>query len=111
MQLQRKQQLTCNEGKLYLAIKATQATLPDSIRHASRAFSVPETTLRQQRAGRHARRDCEANLKKLTKTKEEAIVARILKLDKRGIGATRTIVEEIANDLRAARGEGPVGKH
>ena len=50
-------------------------------------------------------------MKRLTKIEEEAIVARMLDLDKRGIGATRTIVEEIANNLRAARKEGPVGKH
>ena len=29
----------------------------------------------------------------------------------RGIGATRTMVQEMANDLLAARGEGPVGKN
>ena len=108
---QRKLQLTYNKGTLYLAIKATQATLPDSTKHASRAFSVPETTLRRQRARRRAQRDCKASLKRLTKIEEEAIVARMLDLDKRGIGATRTIVEEIANNLRAARKEGPVGKH
>ena len=38
------------------------------------------------------------------------MVARILDLDARGIGATRTMVEETANDLLAARGRGPVGK-
>ncbi|KAF1923483.1 uncharacterized protein M421DRAFT_9588 [Didymella exigua CBS 183.55] len=42
---------------------------------------------------------------------EEAIVARILELDARGIGATRAMVQEMANDLLAARGEGPVGKN
>ena len=50
-------------------------------------------------------------MKKLRKTEEQAIVARILELDKQGIGATRTMVEEMANNLRAARKEGPVGKH
>ena len=39
------------------------------------------------------------------------IVARILKLDARGIGAIRTIVQEIANNLLAARGRGPVSKN
>ena len=111
MQPQRKQQTIYNKGTLYLAIKATKATLPDSTKHASRTFSVPESTLRDRRAGRRARRDCKANLKKLRKTEEQAIVARILELDKQGIGATRTMVEEMANNLRAARKEGPVGKH
>jgi hypothetical protein len=107
---QRNAQSTYNEGTLYLAIKATQATVPDSTKHASKAFNVPETTLRERRNGTLARRDCEPNSKKLSKLEEEAIVARILELDARGIGATRTIVEEMANDLLAARQEGPVGK-
>ena len=74
MQLQRKQQLTYNKGTLYLAIKATKA--------ASRAFSVPKLTLRDYRARRRTQRNCKANLKKLQKTEKQAIVARILKLDK-----------------------------
>ena len=84
--------------------------MPNSIKHAYRAFNVPKTTLREQRAKKLAQRNCEPNLKKLKKTEEEAIVARILKLDKQGIGATRTIVEEIANNLLAARSKGPVSK-
>ena len=36
-------------------------------------------------------------------------MARILNLDARGIGATRPMVAEMANDLLAARREGPVG--
>ena len=104
-------QSTYNEGTLYLATQATKATVPDSTKHACKAFSVPETTLRERRNGRPARRDCQPNLKKLKKTEEEAIVARILDLDARGIGATRTMVEEMANDLLAERSEGPVGKN
>jgi hypothetical protein len=41
MQPQRNAQLAYNEGTLYLAIKATQAALPDSTRHALKAFDVP----------------------------------------------------------------------
>ena len=107
---QRNAQSTYKEGKLYLAIKATQTTLPNSTRHASNAFNVPQTTLREQRNRTLAQRDCEPNSKNLSKLEEEAIVARILELDARGIGATRTIVAEMADDLLAARGEGPVGK-
>ena len=36
---------------------------------------------------------------------------RILKLDTRGIGATRAIVQDMANDLCAARGKEPVSKN
>jgi hypothetical protein len=111
MQPQRNAQLAYNEGTLYLAIKATQAASPDSTRHASKAFDVPRTTLRERRNRTLARRNCEPNLKNLSKLEEEAIVARILELDARGIGATRTMVAEIANDLLAARCKGPVSVH
>ena len=83
--------------------------MPDSTRHASKAFDVPRTTLRERRNGTLARRDCEPNRKKLSKLEEAAIVARVLELDARGIGATRPMVAEMANDLLAARREGPVG--
>ena len=106
---QRNAQSTYNKGTLYLAIQTTQATLPDSTRHASKAFNVPQTTLRRQRDGTHAQDNCEPNRKKLSKLEEAAIVARILDLDARGIGATRPIVAEMANNLLAARRKGPVG--
>ena len=84
--------------------------MPNSTKHACRAFNVPKTTLREQRARKLAQHNCKPNLKKLKKTEEEAIVARILELDKQGIGVIRTIVEEIANNLLAARSKGPVSK-
>ena len=108
---QRNAQRTYNEGTLSLAIQATQDTVPDSIRHASKAFGVPRTTLRRRRAGQRSRAENEPNSKRLTALEEEVIVSRILELDAKGLGATRTMVEEMANDLLAARGEGPVGKH
>ena len=103
-------QCTYNEGTLFLAIQATQSNAPDSTKHASRAFNVPETTLRRRRAGKPSRRDCEPNSKKLDKLEEEALVQRILELDQRGIGATRDMVRDMANDLLAERGGEPVGK-
>ena len=106
---QRNAQKTYNEGTLYLAIQATQATVPDSTKHASKVFDVPETTLRRRGSGRPSRRETEPKSKNLTKL-EEAIVARILELDARGIGASRAMVRDMTNDLRSARGEGPVGK-
>ena len=85
--------------------------MPNSIKYVCRAFNVPKTTLREQRARKLAQRDYKPNLKKLKKIEEEVIVARILKLDKQGIGIIRTIVEEIANNLLAAHSKGPVSKH
>jgi hypothetical protein len=107
---QHNKQPAYNEGAVHLAINAINCTLPDSTKHASKAFNIPQTTLRR-RDGMLSRRECEPNSKNLSKLEEAAIVARILELDARGIGATRTMVEEMANDLRAARGEGPVGRH
>jgi hypothetical protein len=85
--------------------------VPNNTRHASKAFAVPRTTLRQRRAGKPSRRDTKPRLKKLDKLEDAAIVTRILKLDARGIGATRAIVQEIANNLLAARSGGPVSKN
>ena len=78
---QRNKQQTYNKGTLYLAIKAIEATVPNSIKHACRAFNVPKTTLREQRARKLEQHNCKPNLKKLKKTEEEAIVAHILELD------------------------------
>ena len=111
MPRQRKAQPAYNEGTLLLAIQAANKESPDRKRQICRSFTVPQRTLDRRRDGTLSRHDCEPNLKKLSKLEEEAIVARILKLDTQGIGATRTIVEEMANDLLAARSKGPVGKH
>jgi hypothetical protein len=102
---------TYNEGTLLLAIQATQSTVPDKTKHVSEAFDVPQTTLRRRRAGKPSRRETKPGLKRLDKLEEEAIVRRILKLDTRGIGATRAMVQDMANNLRAARGKEPVGKN
>ena len=85
--------------------------MPNSIKHAYRAFNIPKTTLREQHTRKLAQHNYKPNLKKLKKIEEEVIVARILKLDKQGIGIIRTIVEEIANNLLAARSKGPVSKY
>jgi hypothetical protein len=108
---QRNMQRTYDEGNLSLAIQATQANAPDSIKHPNRVFNVPETTLRGRRAGKPSRRDCKPNSKKLDKLEEEALVRWIFELDQRGIGATKDMVRDMANDLLAERDGGTVGKH
>jgi hypothetical protein len=108
---QRNVKPTYNKGTLLLAIQATQANALDSIKYTSRAFNVPKTMLRQQRARKPPRCDCKPNLKKLDKLEEEALVQHILNLDQRGIGATRAIVQDIANNLLAKRSREPVSKH
>jgi hypothetical protein len=108
---QRNVQLSYTKSTLQLAIQATIKDRNESERRVITAFSVPRTTVRRQRQGALPRRDREPNAKKLTKLEEEALVQRILDLDQRGIGATRAIVQDMANDLLAKRGGKPVGKH
>jgi hypothetical protein len=104
-------QLFYTESTLQLAIQATIEDRDESERRVVTAFSVPRTTVRRRRQGALSRRDREPNSKKLTKLEEEALVQRILNLDQRGIGATRDMVQDMANDLLAERGGEPVGKH
>ena len=78
------------------------------MRRAASAYSTPRTTLRDRRAGRPARRDCQPNLKRLTKVEEEVIVAHILELDSRGFAPTLSAVRDIADQLLTARGAGNV---
>ena len=108
---QRNAQKPCNEGSVQLAILAIKQDNIESERRAAVVYDVPRTTLRARRAGRPSQRDYEPSSKKLTKLEEEAIVAYILDLDSRGIGATRAMVRDIASNLLAERGEQPVGQH
>ena len=60
-------------------------------------------TVRNRRAGKPARRDCQPNSKKLTQREEEVIVRYILDLDARGFAPTYAAVRSIAKKLLAAR--------
>jgi hypothetical protein len=108
---QRNAQRSYTENILQLAIQATIEDRDESERRVITAFSVPRTTVRRRRQGACSRQDREPNSKKLSKLEEEALVRRILNLDQRGIGATRAMVQDMANDLLTERGGKPVGKH
>jgi hypothetical protein len=82
-----------------------------TVREAARVFHVPRTTLRDRRAGRPARRDCQPNSKKLTLVEEEVIISYIIDLDRRGFAPTYAAVRDMADKLLAARGAGQVGVH
>jgi hypothetical protein len=69
---------------------------------AAAMYSVAETTLRRQRAGTLARRDCQPNSKKLTQLEEQVIVGYILNLDLRGFAPTYAAIRNIADKLLAA---------
>ena len=63
-----------NEANLILAFKALQNDLKLKLYKASEIYSVPYATLYDRRAGRPARRDVPANLRKLTDLKEKTII-------------------------------------
>ena len=99
-------QLPYNEGDILLAISSIDTTQIPSARRAAAIFNVPETTLRNQHAGKPTRRDCEPNSKKLTKLEEEVIIRHILDLDTRGFAPTLGAVQDMADKLLAKRSAG-----
>ena len=72
---------------------------------------MSERTIRRRRVGKPARRDCQPNLKKLTKLEEQVIIDHVLHLDLRGFSPTYAAVRDMADRLLAARGAGQVGVH
>jgi hypothetical protein len=67
-------QKTYAEADIQLAISNIKAQRVRSVNQATTIYNVPQSTLIDRRAGKRMRRDCEANLKRLTKLEEEAIV-------------------------------------
>jgi hypothetical protein len=55
-----------SEADIQLSISSINRRQIQTVRAAVKAFNVPRTTLRDRRAGRPARRDCQPNSKKLT---------------------------------------------
>jgi hypothetical protein len=104
-------QSSSNEVDIQLAISSLNTNQIQSKRRAAATFNVPESTLRDRRAGRPARRDCQPNARKLTQVEEEVIVRYILDLDLRGFAPTYAAVRDMADSLLAARSAGQVGVH
>ena len=102
---------TSKESRIILAIQALKRSQKLSIRSAARIYNVSETTLRERRAGRPARRDIAANSRKLTDLEESVIVQHILELDSKGFPPRLSIIKDIANQLLATRNASRVSKH
>ena len=100
-----------NEGKISLAISAITKNQFKSERRAIATYDVPRSTLRDRRAGKVLRRDCEPNSKKLTKLEEDVIIQYILELGSRGFPPRLQAVRDMADQLLAARGASKVGKN
>jgi hypothetical protein len=99
-----------NEANIQLSISSLNKNEICSIKAAAQTFNAPRTTLRDRRAGRPARRDCQPNLKKLSQLEEEVIVSYILNLSLRRFAPTYAAIRDTANKLLAARGAGQVGQ-
>jgi hypothetical protein len=100
-----------NEAGIQLAISSIESSQIQKNRRATTIYHVPESTLRDRRAGRPARRNCQLNSKKLTQQEEEVIVTYILDLDRCGFAPTYAAVHDMANKLLAACSAGHVGVH
>ena len=96
-------QVLSNEADIQLAINSVVTRQIQSESRAALTYNVPRMTMRDRRAGKPARRDCQPNLKKLTITEEEVIASYIIELDLRGFAPTYAAVCDIANRLLAAR--------
>jgi hypothetical protein len=71
------------EARLILALEALQKDENLTLRAAAKIYDVSRTTLTQRRVGRLPRRDLPANSRRLTDSKDEAIVRYVLELDPR----------------------------
>ena len=67
-------QLPSHEVNINLAILAIKHDQIESKRRAATTYDIPRTTLRDRRAGRLLKLDCEPKLKKLTKLEEQVII-------------------------------------
>src|ERR1700712_3325702 len=104
-------QSTCAEADLHLALSDINCRRVQSRYHAARILNVPESTLKQRRAGRRLRRDCEANAKHFNNLEEDAIFRRILEESTRGFAPTKAGVGAMADKLLHERGSNTVGKN
>jgi hypothetical protein len=91
------------EADIQLTISSLNKNQIKTTRAAAQIFNVPRTTLRERRAGKPARRDCQPNSKKLTLIEEEVIVNYILDLDSRGFPPTYAAVRKMADRLLSYR--------
>ena len=75
------------ESRLVLALEALKKDSKLSVRKAATIYKVPETSLRDKRAGKQPRSELPANSRKLTDLEEKVILERVLDLDAQGFQA------------------------
>ena len=99
-----------DEGRIFLAIQATQSPQKLSLRRAAAVYDVPLTTLTRRVRGAQPRAGRRDPSRPLTIIEEDELVRHILDLDSRGFPPRLDDIRDMANRLRAARGAKPVGK-
>ena len=104
-------QLSYTKADIQLAISEINSQRVKSVKRAAEIYNVPRTTVVYRRAGRRFRRDCEANLKRLNKLEEEAVVTYILNESTQGFAPTKADVRVIANKLTTKRSAKPISKN
>ena len=72
---------------------------------------MPKRTIQRRRDGKPSRRDCELNLKSLTKLEEEVIIQRTLDENLRRVLPSKLHVRDIANRLLRNRSSKSVSKN
>lgn len=97
------------EERIQLALKATQEPQNLSVRRAAIVYNVSRRSIDRRRAGTRSTRDTHPKSSNLTKVEEQTLVKYIRKFDQQGSSPTLRWVEDMANQLRAARDADPVG--
>ena len=91
------------EGRIALAIQAYNLGLFKSLCAAARSYNILHTTLTNRYQGILSRHDTQLVTRKLTSTKEEVLIQRILSLDAQGFPPRISVVQDIANIILASR--------
>jgi hypothetical protein len=102
-------ELLSRAERITLAIQAIKSNASLAQRRAAATYNVPETTLQRQRVKPASTHVIHHNASKLQRHEEEAIVQYIRKLDKQGFAPTLSYIQEMANQLLAARNGGQTG--
>jgi hypothetical protein len=78
---------------------------------AARQYNVSRRTLQARIDGTPAKQDTKRSVEKMTRAQEEELTRALIELDERGFGATRALVEEMANTILANDDKPPIGKN
>src|SRR6187551_3322911 len=100
-----------NESQVQLALQALASDKNLSLRKAARLYSVSPMTLQRRRGGRPSRAESIPKNRNLDLLEEEVLIRRVLDLYEQGFSPGLSVVEDMANLLRKARGASRVGKH